>query len=271
MATRSTMPLDSAPAGPAKATNCHRFAGFVPARFPLDEKWIAQRVIVVAQRAVRAARPDGVLRDVPPLSAENLDLNVSHRDEGVRATTLGGKDSAPHEAVAPPAINALNGVGNREQPRRSAVGYERRSAKIIRQRGAMGHPALRSVNDESGRRRSHAPECELVGMNTAHVAPGKDPAEAEFKGLPRCRKANQIPTTPADGSGRHERCVRDDHSPLFEHGVDPHCPPKDVQADIDESVHGATTVATTLARTAHHAGVAAPWGSVSLEPRRHTG
>src|ERR1700685_261581 len=61
MATRSTMPLDSAPAGPAKATNCHRFAGFVPARFPLDGKRIAQRVIVVAQRAVLAARPDGVI------------------------------------------------------------------------------------------------------------------------------------------------------------------------------------------------------------------
>ena len=54
------MPRDSEPFGPAKPTNCHFFALFVPARFPEDANRIAQRVIVVAQRAVLAARADGV-------------------------------------------------------------------------------------------------------------------------------------------------------------------------------------------------------------------
>jgi hypothetical protein len=54
------MPRDSAPIGPAKATNCQRSTAPVPARLPEEAKRMAQRAIVVAKRAVKAARADGV-------------------------------------------------------------------------------------------------------------------------------------------------------------------------------------------------------------------
>ena len=84
------MPRDSRPAGPAKLTNCHRFTIVVPARLPVDALRMAQRVMVVAQRAVSAARPEGVLGGegsgdgIRPVYAEALrSTQRSHLDAWV--------------------------------------------------------------------------------------------------------------------------------------------------------------------------------------------
>ena len=55
IATMSTMPLDSAPAGPAKPTNCHRFRGAVVVLPAPVAKRTCHFVIVVAHFAVRDA------------------------------------------------------------------------------------------------------------------------------------------------------------------------------------------------------------------------
>jgi hypothetical protein len=53
------MPRDSEPFGPAKPTNCQRLEALVPVRLPEEANLIAHLVIVVAHRAVLAARADG--------------------------------------------------------------------------------------------------------------------------------------------------------------------------------------------------------------------